>query len=168
MADHIHVILTGGTIEKAYDPLTEKPEFKHRSVVPDYIYAVVQAYPDMTFETLYQIDSFDMNPQRRESIKQAIERSDSKKILIIHGTSTMAETAQYLDENFKDTDKTIILTGSMIPLKEFAMSDGGFNLGYALARLETEKAGIYLAMNAKLFAPNDVTKNTGIGRFETL
>lgn len=168
MSDSLHIILTGGTIEKSYDPLTEKPEFRHQSIIPDYLKTIVKAYPERIFETLFQIDSLEMDTDRRESIMQAVKRAESKKILIIHGTSTMPETARYLHENMKGTDKTVILTGAMIPLKEFAMSDAGFNLGYAMAQLEKNPPGIYLTMNARLFTPQEVIKNSGIGRFETV
>lgn len=166
MGDAIHIILTGGTIEKAYDPLTEKPEFKKQSIIPDYCKRIIQAYPDLTFETISQIDSVHMTEEVRSNIFNAIQNAPCQKILVIHGTLTMPDTARYLVDHLKNTDKTVILTGAMIPLKEFAMSDGGFNLGYAIASVQSASAGVYLAMNATLFGAKDVLKNTEIGRFE--
>jgi L-asparaginase len=164
----VHIILTGGTIEKAYDPLTEKPEFNHHSILPDYLNTVIKAYPDITFETLSQIDSVDMTDTLRDDIVKSVQCSSSGHIVIVHGTSTMSKTAIYLEKHLGNHDKTIILTGAMIPLKEFAMSDGGFNLGYALAKVLDAPKGVYVAMNACLFPADHVVKNTKIGRFEKL
>lgn len=160
----IHIILTGGTIEKAYDPTTEKPEFRHRSILPDYLSEIIKAHSDLTFETLCQIDSLEMTDGVREKVVQAVGKSSSNQIIIVHGTSTMPETARYLKERVQG--KTVILTGAMIPLKEFAMSDAGFNLGYALAQIENTLAGVYVAMNARLFPADNVQKNKAEGRFE--
>lgn len=161
----IHFILTGGTIEKAYDPLTEKPEFKHRSILPDYLQDIVKVYSTLNFETVAQIDSSGMCDAIRGNIVKAVDATEYTHIVIVHGTSTMEVTAQYLEENIKSRGKTIVLTGAMIPLKEFAMSDGGFNLGYAIAQVQTAPAGVYVAMNAQLFSAGDVTKDTQQGRF---
>jgi len=166
MAAAIHIILTGGTIEKAYDPLTEKPEFKKQSIIPNYFESVILAYPDLTFETVSQIDSVHMTEEVRGKVLSAVQNAPCQNILVIHGTSTMPDTARYLEDHLKDTDKTVILTGAMIPLKEFAMSDGGFNLGYAIASVQSAPAGVHLSMNARLFNAKDVLKNTEIGRFE--
>lgn len=161
----IHIILTGGTIEKTYDPLTEKPEFQQSSILPDYLQNIIKSYPDLIFEVISQIDSMEMNEIIRSDIAQAVDCSLARSVIIVHGTSTMEGTAQYLAQNLKNMDKTIVLTGAMIPLKEFAMSDGGFNLGYAMAQAQNAAAGIYVSMNARLFDALDVTKDTRIGRF---
>ena len=163
---NIHVILTGGTIEKSYDPLTEKPEFRSQSILPDYLKDVIKAYPYLTYETVSQIDSFHMDDKVRSKIAKVIDQTSIKRIIIVHGTSTMEDTARYLEANSDVGDKTIILTGAMIPIKEFAMSDGGFNLGYAIAQAQNAQPGIHLAMNARLFTADEVTKNTNTGRFE--
>lgn len=168
MTDHIHFILTGGTIEKAYDPVTEKPEFKNMSVIPDYLAAIVKIYPKVSYETVCQIDSLNMTDDVRASILDSVERAQAQKIIIVHGTSTMDITARYLVQNLKGRDKTIVLTGAMIPLKEFAMSDAGFNLGYAVAQVSAQQAGVYVCMNARTFAAQDVMKNTQEGRFEAV
>ena len=164
--DSVHFILTGGTIEKTYDPLTEKPEFRCASILPDYLGNMVKVYPNLTFQAVSQIDSFDMTSDRRQKILMAVQQSSVDKVIIVHGTSTMDQTAKYLEQNLGEHNKTVILTGAMIPLKEFAMSDAGFNLGYALAKAQDTPSGVYITMNARLFTAKDVRKNTKIGKFE--
>jgi L-asparaginase len=55
----------------------------------------------------------------------------------------------------------------MIPYK-FGSSDGLFNLGAALAYVQTLPTGIYIAMNGKYFNWNNVRKNKELGLFEAL
>ncbi len=110
------------------------------------------------------LDSKEITQEIRETLVKAIQRSTAQKILIVHGTDTMVETLEYLEN--KITNKTLILTGSMIPLKQFILSDGGFNLGYALAQLQTLENGSYLCMNAQTFKAGEVQKDFKNARFE--
>ena len=77
----------------------------------------------------------------------------------------MAATAKVLAEKVKN--KTIVLTGAMIPIK-FGSSDGLFNLGSALSFVQTLVPGIYIAMNGRYFKWNNVRKNKKIGIFERI
>ena len=77
----------------------------------------------------------------------------------------MTDTAKILAEKIKN--KTIVLTGAMIPYK-FGSSDGLFNLGSALAFVQTLPTGVYIAMNGKYFNWNNVRKNKQTGQFEEL
>jgi L-asparaginase len=85
--------------------------------------------------------------------------------VITHGTDTMSDTAKMLAEKVKE--KTIILTGAMIPIK-FGSSDGLFNLGSALAFAQTLPPGVYVAMNGRYFNWDNVRKNKQSGMFEEL
>jgi L-asparaginase len=77
----------------------------------------------------------------------------------------MTETAKLLGQFIKD--KTIILTGAMVPYA-FGSSDGLYNLGSSLAFLQTLPLGVYISMNGKFFHWNNVKKNKEIGLFEEL
>jgi L-asparaginase len=77
----------------------------------------------------------------------------------------MTETAQLLAKKIKN--KTIVLTGAMIPYK-FGSSDGLFNLGSALAFVQTLPTGVYVAMNGRYFHADNVRKNKLTGVFEEL
>ena len=106
-----------------------------------------------------------MTEQDREIILTHCRKSSTDRIVITHGTDTMVETARYLAEHIKD--KTIILTGAMIPIV-FGSSDGLFNMGAAMAYVQTLDRGIYIAMNGQYFDYNNVRKNKAKGLFETL
>jgi L-asparaginase len=60
-----------------------------------------------------------------------------------------------------------VLTGAMVPYK-FGSSDGLFNLGSALAFVQTLPQGIYVVMNARYFTWDNVRKNKRTGEFEEI
>lgn len=164
MTESIHFILTGGTIDSFYYPPKETSVPNTASVIPDYIESKIKPHISCSYETLCMLDSGDITDDIRERILNAIQNAKTTRVIVTHGTNTMAKTLEFLDG--KTSDKTIVLTGAMIPLKEFAMSDAGFNLGYAIAQAQQNPPGIYLCMNARTFRAGGVTKNTSIGRFE--
>ncbi len=164
---HIHIIITGGTIDKIYSPVTEKPELVAASHVPEFITDVVKVDQNISFETLFLKDSLDMTEDDRNLIFQSAIKSKAHKILITHGTSTMQDTAVFLKQHQTQLNgKTVILTGAMIPMKEFAYSDGGFNLGYALAAVKYHAPGVYVCMNGQSFEAGCVTKDVQATRFK--
>jgi L-asparaginase len=106
-----------------------------------------------------------MTNDDRELIADHCIKSPEKKIIITHGTDTMAETAQLLSKKIKD--KTVVLTGAMIPYK-FGSSDGLFNLGSALAFVQSLPPGVFIAMNGRCFLAGNVRKNKQTGVFEEI
>ena len=68
----------------------------------------------------------------------------------------------------KIDDKTIVLTGAMIPYAFGSSSDGFFNLGSALSFVQTLETGIYIAMNGQYFNYNNVIKDKEKGYFKSL
>lgn len=111
------------------------------------------------------IDSLEMTDEDRELIVHQCNNCDEDRIVITHGTDTMADTAKVLAQKVKN--KTVILTGAMIPIK-FGSSDGLFNLGSALAFAQTLSAGVYVAMNGRYFTADNVRKNKQTGMFEEI
>ncbi len=163
--NEILILLTGGTIDSYYYPPTETSIPYEQSVIPDFIEDKILPHDHFTYETICMLDSGDITNEIREEILDTIKGTDIKKIMIVHGTTTMQKTSSFLAKSLKGSDKTIILVGAMIPLKEFAMSDGGFNLGYALGKIQDAPSGVYIAMNGRLFPAGTATKNASIGRF---
>jgi L-asparaginase len=106
-----------------------------------------------------------MTDEDRELIAHQCRNASEDKIVITHGTDTMAITAQVLAE--KVSGNTIVLTGAMIPYK-FGSSDGFFNLGNALALVQYLPPGVYIAMNGRAFNWDNVRKNKQTGQFEEL
>ena len=115
------------------------------------------------FEPLLALDSLDMEDTHRQQIREACERSVEERIVIVHGTDTMRETAEVLGR--AALAKTIVLTGAMVPYLIDA-SDALFNLGFACATAKLCGHGVYIAMNGRIFAWDDVQKNRAAGIFE--
>lgn len=159
----IRIFVTGGTFDKEYNELTGQLFFKDTHMSE--ILKLGRSRVDVTIRTLMMIDSLEMTDEDRKMIAQQCERSEENKIIITHGTDTMADTARVLAE--KGIPKTIVLTGAMIPYK-FGSSDGLFNLGSALAFVQALPHGVYVAMNGRYFNWDNVRKNRKTGEFEEL
>jgi len=156
----IKIFLTGGTFDKEYNELNGKLFFKNTHL-PEML-ALGRSRVEVDIETLMMVDSLDMTDESREAIAQSCLKTDADKILITHGTDTMVKTARVIAERVKN--KTIVLTGAMIPYK-FGSSDGLFNLGSSLAFVQTLPTGVYISMNGKYFDWDNVRKNRKIGEF---
>lgn len=157
----IRIFVTGGTFDKEYDEINGHLFFKDTHM-PEML-KLGRCRLDVDIRTLMMIDSLEMTPNDREVIAQNCVLCKQEKIIITHGTDTMVETARLLAS--KGIQKTIVLTGAMIPYK-FGSSDGLFNLGSALAFVQTLPVGVYVAMNGRWFSWNNVWKNKQTGIFE--
>ena len=160
---NLRIIATGGTFDKHYDPLTGNLIFRD-SVLPEALDRVRLTSP-VSFEPLLALDSLEMQDNHRQLIREACERSAEDRIVIVHGTDTMPETARVLGQ--AALKKTIVLTGAMVPY-QISQSDALFNLGFACAAANLAATGVYIAMNGQLFSWDDVMKNRDRGVFQTL
>ncbi len=159
----IRIFVTGGTFDKEYNEITGQLFFKETHL-PEMI-SRSRVTPRVVVQTLMMIDSLDMGSGERLLIAQQCNAATEKKIIITHGTDTMAVTASILAE--KVPGKTIVLTGAMIPYK-FGSSDGFFNLGCALAFVQSLPPGVYISMNGRYFNWDNVRKNRQTGQFEEI
>jgi len=159
----ILIIVTGGTFDKEYNELTGELFFKDTHVRE--MLTLGRNRTEVTLHTLFMMDSLHMRDEDRLLIAEQCMESPENHIVITHGTDTMAETGRLLEQKVKG--KTIVLTGAMIPYK-FGSSDGLFNLGSALAFVQTLPHGVYIAMNGRYFPASDVYKNKVTGTFETI
>lgn len=159
----IQIFVTGGTFDKEYNYISGGLYFKDTHL-PSML-QLGRCSVDYDVKTLMMIDSLEMTDADREIIAHNCKRSQHQKILLTHGTDTMVKTASYLARH-DIGDKTIVLTGAMIPYAFGTSSDGFFNLGSALAFLQTLSPGIYVVMNGRYFHWNQVRKNKRTGYFE--
>lgn len=194
--DKILALITGGTFDKEYDEIRGQLFFKD-SHLPEML-SLGRCRLAIEVRTLMMVDSLEMTDADREIIADHCRRARHSKILITHGTDTMLETAQHLAKHFnkpaqngrgvklaaqrpgeflpsgganprplRAVGKTIVLTGAMIPYK-FGSSDGLFNLGSALAFVQTLPQGVYVVMNGRCFLSHEVRKNRASGVFEDI
>tara|TARA_B100000953_G_scaffold270697_1_gene241120 strand:+ start:541 stop:1038 length:498 start_codon:yes stop_codon:yes gene_type:complete len=160
---YIKIFATGGTFDKEFNEINGELFFKETNLYE--LLELGRSQLDVKIETLMMIDSLKMSKNDRNYIVNKCKNEKTNRIIITHGTDTMVETAKILAENIKN--KTIILTGAMIPIK-FGSSDGLFNLGSALSFIQTLETGVYITMNGRYFPWNNVHKNKKLGVFERI
>ena len=161
MTQRIRIFVTGGTFDKEYNELTGELFFQ-RTHVADML-KLGRSLLDVDIETLMMIDSLQMSDADRGQILDRCRSCAESRIVITHGTDTMENTAAVLGQGL--TGKTVVLTGAMVPY-QFGSSDGMFNLGTALAFVQTLAPGVYVAMNGRCFPWDQVHKNRQRGIFE--
>ena len=159
--DYLQIITTGGTIDKIY--YDAKSDYKIGE--PE----IGRILTDMNVAFRWQVlpllrkDSIELTDQDRELICKAVAASDAKHFLITHGTDTMVETAQVLEQF---DDRVIVLTGALNPAR-FIGSDAVFNIGCAIGALHGMPNGVWVAMNGQIWDPDHVRKNRKTNRFES-
>ena len=156
------IITTGGTIDKIYyDALSDYSVGE--SEVPRLL---AHGHVSIQWEvvSLMRKDSLELTDADRRLIRRTVENTEYRRILITHGTDTMAVTGQFLRGI---SDKTIVLTGALLPAR-FRDNDAIFNIGFALAAAQTLVGGVYICMNGRIFTPDNVRKNRESNRFEEI
>lgn len=159
----IRIIVTGGTLDKLYNELDGSLVFRETHLNDMLGTARCRLCTDI--ERIMLKDSLEIDDDDRKKILDACLSSKKSRIVVTHGTDTMVETAKVLGKNIKD--KTIVLTGAMIPFS-FGRSDSLFNLGCAIASAQTLPKGVYIAMNGRIFFWDNVMKDKKAGEFKVL
>jgi len=159
----IRVIVTGGTFDKHYDEIKGELTFVDTHL-PEILKRARVSIP-VQVELNQLIDSLYMQDENRRSVLEACARAAERRIIITHGTDTMAETARLIGT--AKLDKTIVLTGAMIPYK-ILDSDALFNFGTAFSAVQLLPSGVYIAMNGRIFDWDKVHKNKAQGIFEEI
>lgn len=158
----IKFLFTGGTIDKIYSE--HKGELSYSvSNIPQIIEQSRMTI-DYSIDTIMLKDSLELNASDRICIREYCTRIEEECIIVVHGTDTMVETAKALSTV---KDKTIILTGSIIPYV-VAKSDAIFNIGCAVAYSQVLKPGAYVVMNGIAFDALNVIKNKTAQKFEEI
>lgn len=157
----LRILITGGTFDKEYDEINGQLSFEETHV-PEMLKLGRCTVPTEV-RTIMMIDSLDMTDADRAVIVHNIKSVPEERIVITHGTDTMAETAAFIAK--EQLEKTIVITGAMIPYK-FGSSDGFFNLGSSIAFAQTLSHGVYVVMNGRYYDWNNVKKNKQTGFFQ--
>lgn len=159
------IFITGGTLDKQYNPLNGELVFNQSSVMEMLVQSRNTVKTDV--ETLMLKDSLEMNDVDRQLIANACNNSLDSKIIITHGTDTMVGSAHAIAKELaadSSSDKTVVLLGAMVPY-QFKGSDALFNLGCAMSAVQILPAGVYITMNGQVFDYREVQKNRAIGQF---
>lgn len=161
----ILILTTGGTIDKVYF------DAKSRYAVGEPQVTMILREAGVTAPyrvlTLLQKDSLEITADDRSLLAAHVRLTDEPRILVTHGTDTMADTAAALAAAAEEKGKTVVLVGSLSPALH-RTTDADFNIGFAFAAVQTLPTGVYIAMNGQVFPYDRVRKNREANRFETV
>jgi L-asparaginase len=156
----LQILAIGGTIDKVYfDALSE---YTIGAPAATEILQRVKVNFDYDVSPMISKDSLDMTDADREEILAAVQAHDANHVIITHGTDTMVDTGQVLKQAL---GKTIVIMGAMQPAI-MKLSDADFNLGVAVAAVQTLPQGVYLCMNGRIYDVDKVVKNRAQGQFQ--
>ena len=156
----LEIFTTGGTIDKVY--FDAKSTFEVGDPQIEEVLREANLAIDYLVTSLMRKDSLELTDADRSMIRAAVEKTLSQQIVITHGTDTMINTAKNLGDI---PGKTIVLTGAMQPAR-FRFTDAVFNIASAMMAAQTLPAGVYIAMNGRIFDPRTARKNVALNRFE--
>ena len=163
MNDGIRIIITGGTFDKQYDAVRGELTFRDTHLAE--VVANARINLPVELEVNQLIDSLHMQDANRDAVLAACAKAPESSVIVTHGTDTMVQTASVLGA--AKLDKTIVLTGAMVPYTILG-SDAVFNLGAAVAAVQLLPAGVYIAMSGRVFPWDQVRKNREKGVFEAI
>ncbi|MEA3499945.1 MAG: asparaginase domain-containing protein [Candidatus Marinimicrobia bacterium] len=159
----IKILTVGGTIDKVY--FDQSSKYQIGESIADEILKESNVGITYEVESILKKDSLDLTEKDRKKIIDTILEDPHDKIVVTHGTDTMIKTAQLLSQ--KPHNKVIVLTGSMQPAR-FKSSDAVFNIGSAVTAVQILPTGVFIAMNGRIFDPNNSRKNVEKKRFEII
>ncbi|MEV1078612.1 asparaginase domain-containing protein [Streptomyces sp. NPDC050211] len=154
----IHVITTGGSIDVEYS-LQGTLVIGQPMAVP--ILERARTLHEFTVESVCRKDSAAFDDADRDLIRHHVRTADAEHILITHGTDTMTTTAEHLRDL---TGKVIVMTGAIQPAR-MTDSDAPFNLGLAVAALQTLPHGVHIAMSGRILPAGQAQKDRARGIF---
>lgn len=158
--DELCIVTTGGTIDKVY--FDDKSDFQVGEPQIGRILQELGVAFRFTVIPILRKDSLHLTDDDRALIRSTIAAQPVRHVLVTHGTDSMVQTAKVL---VGIADKTIVLTGALNPAR-FRGSDAEFNIGTAVGAVQSLPAGVYIAMNGRIWDPAKVRKNIAANRFE--
>ncbi|NPD46011.1 MULTISPECIES: asparaginase domain-containing protein [unclassified Lentimicrobium] len=158
---NIAFIQTGGTIDKDYPHSIKGWAFEIGSPAFIEILKNAQHQHEISFYEFCKKDSMELTLEDRSALKEKCIALQEKAIIITHGSDTLIETAQVLSSI---SNKTIILTAAMLPEK-FKDSDAAFNLGMAVAGVQSLEPGLYIAIHGYLAHWNSFERDMETGKY---
>lgn len=158
----IAILTTGGTIDKIYfDALSE---FSVGAPAVPRCFREAGIDGDIFLKEICRKDSLELSDADRARLREAAAACPQSRILVTHGTDTMTQSAEALQDI---PDKTIVFVGAMQPA-DLRETDAPFNLGFATAAVQLLPPGVYIAMNGQIFPAGSVRKNRTARRFESI
>ena len=160
----IHLVTTGGTIEKIYSEQSGQVQ-NVTAKIDRYLQSL--RLPDARIEVtpLMNKDSLEITDADRELVLGVVKvKAIEAPVVITHGTDTMVETGRLLKSRLGELKFPIILTGAMTPLG-FERSDGLQNLTESLLAARILGPGVWIVIHNQVFDVDRVRKDRENARF---
>ena len=154
-------IQTGGTIDKDYPKNINGWGFEIGQPASEKLLSSLRLSLNHRTITAFQKDSTKIDHDDLENLRNICQKAKETKIIITHGTDTILKTAKYLSTIPK---KTIVLTGAFLPYT-FKNSDAEFNVGMAIAGVQTLSDGIYVSLNGIIGKFNEIQRDETTGKY---
>ena len=162
----IHVLSTGGTIEKTYSE-QHGAVYNRESKLEGYLTRLRLPDTEILTQRLMNKDSLEMTDADREVVLAAVRERLDAPVVITHGTDTMIETGLYLKARLGPLRFPIVFTGAMTPLG-FEGSDGLQNLTESFFAARVLAPGVYVVMHNQGFPVDCVRKDRERAQFVPL
>jgi len=161
----VHVLTTGGTIEKIYSETRGSVE-NLESKIERYLKRLRLPDTRVDVSHLMNKDSLEMTESDRHFVLAAVEAklAGRNPIVITHGTDTMVDTGRFLKAHLPELRIPIVLTGAMTPLG-FEETDGLQNLTEALFATRLLPPGVWIVMHGQFFPVDQVRKDRELAQF---
>lgn len=164
-------VATGGTLDSVWNPSADTAVPAQESIVPHYLRTVARIPGQVENFTPFLKDSRQTSLTDRRTVAAAVAESVHRHVLVTTGTFLMADIARMIEEHkgvraFKSFGGKVAITGALTPMRGFALSDGGFNLGMSIALLQQELSNqIFLVMNGSCFDAQSASKDLTVASF---
>lgn len=161
------IVTTGGTIDKTYDELDGSLENKESAIRESILKRLRLPYTELEVISVLNKDSLYMTDFDRSLLVKSlrIQLSKGSPIVVLHGTDTMAKSAQFVLNEIKNPPVPIVFTGAMKPLG-FDDSDAKQNVTEALLASKILAPGVYISFHNRIFTVPHVRKNKDKRTFE--
>ena len=168
-AEKVILISTGGTIEKTYDEFEGSLGNRESEVKKRILERLRLPYTELEIFSIIGKDSLHFTEYDRSIMVKTIESQLDKRrpIVMLHGTDTMARSAERIYNEIPDPEFPIVLTGAMVPMG-FEDSDARQNVTEALLAAKILPGGVYISFHNKVFKVPGVRKNPKMRTFEYL
>ncbi|MBK22743.1 MAG: asparaginase [Halobacteriovorax sp.] len=166
-AEKIIIVSTGGTIEKTYDEFEGSLGNRESEVKKRIIAKLRLPYTELEVFSIIAKDSLHFTEYDRTILVKTIQTQLQKNhpIVVLHGTDTMARSAERVFKDIPDPKQSVVFTGAMVPMG-FEDSDARQNVTEALLASKLLSPGIYISFHNKVFKVPGVRKNPTIRTFE--
>lgn len=160
---NIHIINTGGTFNKIYNPITGHLDInQNNEVIKTVLNTAFFHQNHIKISGIIFKDSLEFTQHDREILADLAQASQEQKIIIIHGTDTMDLSAEFLST--KITNKTVVFVGAMRPFS-IEPIEATANLALAIGAIEYLPQDIFISMQGLLKPFRQIQKNQKLGIF---